>query len=111
MKSLLVSVLAIAAIGAAEPALAKSGGCPPGLAKKSPPCVPPGLAKQGARVFAPGDYVGGYAYHRIRYPDRYALPPLAPGERYIIVGDQLLRVREDTYQVLSLIRLVQAILD
>ncbi len=29
------------------PALAKSKGCPPGLAKKDPPCVPPGLAKKG----------------------------------------------------------------
>lgn len=55
------------------------GGCPPGLAKKNPPCVPPGQAKKlfgvGQR-FVPG-VVNPYAYNRI--PDdlrsQYGLNP------------------------------------
>lgn len=43
IAALLVAVapLSVAAKGAGN------GGCPPGLAKKSPACVPPGLAKKG----------------------------------------------------------------
>ena len=33
----------------AAPLSAKDRGCPPGLAKKSPACVPPGLAKKGVQ--------------------------------------------------------------
>ena len=57
------------------------GGCPPGLAKKNPPCVPPGQAKKlyglGQR-FRPG--YGGlnpYAYNQIPYNlrNQYGLNP------------------------------------
>jgi hypothetical protein len=111
MKPFLLSALAAAVFAAAAPALAKNVNCPPGLAKKAVPCVPPGLAKKSVRYFGPGDYVGDYDYHYIRYPDRYLLPPLPPGERYVIIGNQLLRVSEGTYEVLALIRLVDQILD
>src|SRR3954454_9036036 len=55
------------------------GGCPPGLAKKNPPCVPPGQAKKlfgvGQR-FVPG-LANPYAYNRIPYDLRsqYGLNP------------------------------------
>jgi len=52
MKQLVVLVLALGMSLAAnaDTAFAKDRGarnCPPGLAKKYPPCVPPGLAKKG----------------------------------------------------------------
>ena len=46
MKSLFILIITAIALGSA-PALAQNKGCPPGLAKKDPPCVPPGLAKKG----------------------------------------------------------------
>ena len=46
MKRILILMLTGLALGA-SPALAQGKGCPPGLAKKNPPCVPPGLAKKG----------------------------------------------------------------
>jgi hypothetical protein len=55
------------------------GGCPPGLAKKSPACVPPGIARQQFEIgqrFAPNGF-SPYAYNRI--PDdlrsQYGLNP------------------------------------
>jgi len=46
----------------------QQGWCPPGLAKKNPPCVPPGQAKK-ARV---GDHYYDYEYKRVdRHDDRY----------------------------------------
>jgi hypothetical protein len=111
MKNFLFVVIALVTIPATMPALADSGNCPPGLAKKSLPCVPPGQAKKGARLFTPGDRIDGYDLHWIRYPDRYTLQPLDPGQRYVIVGNQLLSVSEETLEVIALIRLVDAILD
>jgi len=48
---------------------ASQGWCPPGLAKKNPPCVPPGQAKK-ARI---GDHYWDYNdYRRVeRRDDRY----------------------------------------
>jgi hypothetical protein len=56
-----------------------AGGCPPGLAKKNPPCVPPGQAKRlaiGQRL--PLGYGTPYAYNRIPYEvrSRYGLSPV-----------------------------------
>ncbi|MSU88240.1 hypothetical protein GE300_01245 [Rhodobacteraceae bacterium 2CG4] len=42
---------------------AQPGGCPPGLAKKNPPCVPPGQAKKRGYVDRDDD--------RVRYRDRH----------------------------------------
>ena len=82
--------------------------CPPGLAKKDPPCVPPGLAKKGviaanaADRFAAGD----------RLPDGYEVlidPRLyEPGSntRYVRYGDSIYRVDQDTGEVLNFIGLV-----
>ena len=111
MKQIFFIVIALATIPATAPAWANSGNCPPGLAKKAVPCVPPGQAKKGAHIFRPGDDFDDFETHRIRYPDRYALPPLGPGERYVIVGNQILRVDEGTAQVIEFVRLVDAILD
>lgn len=94
--------------------------CPPGLAKKSPACVPPGLAKKRPAHdydddddfrWRRGDYIYDDDYRLIRYPDRYTLPPLRPGERYAIVGNQIVRINSETGRILDLIRLVDAVLN
>ncbi|OYX41786.1 MAG: hypothetical protein B7Z02_14365 [Rhodobacterales bacterium 32-67-9] len=109
MKPILIAVALALTLGAG-PSIAGNGHCPPGLAKKSPACVPPGLAKKGLRA-APGDYVTDYDYHRIRYPDRYDLPPLRAGERYYVVDGRIYRVNSETYEILDFIRATAALLD
>jgi hypothetical protein len=86
--------------------------CPPGLAKKAVPCMPPGLAKQGQRLWQPGDLVDpAEPYHLILYPTRYGLPPLLPGERYIVIGGQILKVDEATWEVITLFQAIEILLD
>lgn len=105
----------VAALIAATSADAGGGFCPPGLAKKSPACVPPGQAKKDRYAthddIRRGDRISDYAYHLIRFPDRYGLDPLRPGVGYYVVDGQILRVREDTYEVLDVIRAISALLD
>ncbi len=105
----------LAALVAAAPVHAGGGFCPPGLAKKSPACVPPGQAKKYRHEeherFRRGDRIDHYDYHLIRYPDRYGLDPLRPGERYYVIDGQILRVDQETYEVLDVIRAVSALLD
>ena len=81
--------------------------CPPGLAKKSPACVPPGQAKKGLVV---GDHVNLDLVHIITRPGLYGLGEPSAG-RYAIVDGRLLRIDSQTGQILSFIRLVDAILD
>ena len=81
----------------------KAGHCPPGLAKKNPPCIPPGQAKK----FGIGDRITG-DYDWIRNPGRYGLDP---NETYYRVGDQVYRVDRDTKEVLDLIGAVYQILN
>lgn len=78
------------------------GGCPPGLAKKSPACVPPGLARQA------GWSVGERFDGDLRRIDRtrYGLPPLRDGEAYIRVGDQILRLDREERIILDIVDLV-----
>lgn len=107
--------LVLALLLANFPALAENTGhgfCPPGLAKKAVPCVPPGLAKKGVRYWQPGDVVDPTDYfHFITYPDRYGLPPLGPGERYIVIGGQILKVNQATWEVITLFQAVEILLD
>ena len=56
------------------------GGCPPGLAKKNPPCVPPGQAK---KLYGVGQRLAlgfgtPYAYNQIPFDlrSRYGLSPV-----------------------------------
>ncbi len=128
MKRFVIPALVLAALALAAPAEAKNNNCPPGLAKKSVPCVPPGLAKKGLSNghdddwedgdwedgdwrWGRGDWIGEEDYHRIRYPDRYGLPPLGPGQRYLILGNRVVVVDEGTYRIVSILNGITAILD
>ena len=84
--------------------------CPPGLAKKDPPCVPPGQAKKGvtARTL---DRDGQFDPYGIgdRLPDGYVTlidPQLfSPNDSayYVRRGDTLYRIDAETGLVLNLI--------
>ncbi|SHL79386.1 hypothetical protein SAMN05444389_101384 [Paracoccus solventivorans] len=81
--------------------------CPPGLAKKSPSCIPPGQAKR-LRV---GSVLDWNRAHLVRRPGLYGLAGAPDGQRYAIVDGQLVRVDSGTAKVLAVIRAVEAILD
>jgi len=88
--------------------------CPPGLARKDPPCVPPGLARQGvdfADRYDIGDVLDPEILQYINNLDRYDLPPLADGERYAIIDGTIVRLDADSYELLQLIRFGAAILN
>lgn len=140
MKSIAVlsTVIALAATSVATPAIAGGPkGCPPGLAKKSPACVPPGQAKKGvtAEEWSRGDRVSDDRYDVLREGDRivfdgrdyivverdgrlvlrrdddfYRLPRLDRDRDYVRVGDQILSVSRETKQVIEVIRLVDLLL-
>ena len=98
--------------------------CPPGLAKKSPACIPPGQAKKaersddrpnvlwvGDRHYHVGDRLVEPRYHYVTRPALYGLDPLLDGSRYVIVDNKLVRVDGDTLELLALMRIVDRILD
>lgn len=84
-------------------ASAASAGCPPGLAKKNPPCVPPGQAKARYNI---GDRIER-DYIVIRDPYRYGWE----NGTYYRVGDYVYRVDSETRKVLNFIGAAAALLD
>lgn len=95
------------ALATATPALAQGNsgnarGCPPGLAKKNPPCIPPGQAKKGN--FTVGDRFDGDVILVDRR--RFDLPPLRDGEGYVRVGDSILRLDREERIILDIVTLI-----
>ena len=85
--------------------------CPPGLAKKNPPCVPPGQAKKSypdyrAR-YAVGDIIRD-DYRIIRDPERYRL---RSGYLYYLAGQEVFRISPETGRVLAFMGLADALLN
>lgn len=84
--------------------------CPPGLAKKDPPCVPPGLAKKGVTART-GDRDGQFDPYGIgdRLPDGYVTiidPRLfRPNDQayYVRRGDTLYRIDRETGLILDIL--------
>lgn len=106
-------------------AKSKIEGCPPGLAKKNPPCVPPGQAKKHYDN-DDHDHFDMYHYHRgdYYYSDdysedylsdydrlRYGLPRLPRGQSYYRVGDSFIRIDDETREVLDLLDALGRVLD
>lgn len=88
--------------------IAQANGCPPGLAKKDPACLPPGQARKGVAV---GRVVDRSEVHLISRPGLYGLAEAPAGSRYAIVDGRLVRISKDSYKILSVLRAVDAILD
>lgn len=90
--------------------------CPPGLAKKNPPCVPPGQAKKlngyddySLRVGDVLDPDGfGDRYILVRDPGGYGLDPYGT---YYRIGENVFRVDRETQEVLALVGAVTAVLN
>ncbi|HQY43774.1 MAG TPA: hypothetical protein PK450_06300 [Paracoccaceae bacterium] len=119
-RSACVIALAIgaASLATAIPAQAKNNKhgqgeahCPPGLAKKSVPCVPPGQVKSSNHGWQSGDYFDEDEAHWITRPDLYDLRPLPAGQRYVVIGNRIYVVNESSYQIMSVLNAVSAILD
>lgn len=119
--SLLAAALLLA-MPLAVPVHAQPAGCPPGLAKKNPPCVPPGLAKKSApagpididrirridtvrrtdpewwlydgRTYRRGDRLEGIEVIYLRPRDLARLPLLDDGRNYVIVDNEVIEVIE-----------------
>jgi len=80
--------------------------CPPGLAKKSPACVPPGQAKK----YGTGDHVDG-EWVLVRDWDRYGLEPPRDGLGYYRLGDRLVLADRETREILDFIAAAARLLD
>lgn len=112
---LAIAIMAFAPFVHADTAFAQSNGCPPGLAKKNPPCVPPGQAKKGLST---GEWLNrdriGYVVDRddLVFLDDYILydlPPLPYSQRYAVVDDRIVVIDPESYRILQLIRVFTAI--
>lgn len=80
--------------------------CPPGLAKKNPPCIPPGQAAKMPRYRVGDRIMRDYAL--ILNPEHYGLDR---GETYYDVDGYVFRVDRETREVLGLIGAIAAVLD
>lgn len=88
-----------------------AAGCPPGLAKKNPPCVPPGQAKSANRDYIPRYGIGDVIlrdYRVIRDADRYGL---RQGNLYYLAGQEVFRISPETGRVLAFVGLANALLN
>jgi hypothetical protein len=98
-RSLLIAAIAA---GFTNGAVAGPKGCPPGLAKKSIPCVPPGQAK-GWQVGAPLPRGLDYAILGADDWRRMGLRHPGDGNRYVMVDNRVLRMNQATREVLEAI--------
>lgn len=83
--------------------------CPPGLARKSPPCIPPGQARK-AEAIGIGSTLAGQDYVVVRSWE-YGLEPAPTGSRYVVYQGMLLQIDSTTAEVLTLIRAVDDIVN
>lgn len=90
-----ITGLAPLATGSA-PVHAAAGGCPPGLARKNPPCVPPGQARQAYRI---GDPLPD-GFILIRTPSRYGLDPR---RTYYERNGYVIQIDRQTGKILNLV--------
>jgi len=77
---------------------ARSGHCPPGLAKKGNGCMPPGQAKKWRRGYAlPADV----RYYPLAPEILMRLPPPPPRHRYVQVAGDILMIAVGTSMVVD----------
>ena len=79
--------------------------CPPGLAKKSPACVPPGQARH--RGYGRGDVIRRGDVIVIRDPGRYDLEQRR-GWDYYRDDNRIYRVDRSTQRILAVLNLIEA---
>lgn len=84
-----------------------AAGCPPGLAKKNPPCVPPGQARNAYRDYRVGERLPD-GFILIRTPSRYGLDPR---RTYYERGGYVVQVDRETMQILNLVGAISDLLN
>lgn len=105
-------LLAMTTVAAMTPAQAQPrSGCPPGLAAKSPACQPPGQARKSRQGGLIGQVIPPSRLHIVTNPGFYGLGNPPAGDSYAIVDGRLVRIDSQTRRVLSIIRLIDKILD
>ena len=98
MRTFILLVLLSVSLGQTGTAMAETRSCPPGLTKKSVPCVPPRQAK----TWALGDKLPtNVAWYEVRDWELYGLPEPIAGSRYIRIDNDVLRVAIATGVVLD----------
>lgn len=107
-RTMIFSTLALVAVPVAAFAGngAKTIHCPPGLAKKNPPCVPPGQAKKRWR-YRVGDHIND-DFDLVRRPWRYGLDSR---HTYYRLDDHFVRVNKETGEILELLDALGKVLD
>jgi len=115
INSILAATVAAFALTGA-PALAQTDAnstkaCPPGLAKKDPACVPPGQVGKSwveGQVYAEGDRIRGE--YRVIPPEEWeelSLDPITDDSVYVIIDNQILRIKESNLTVIAAIRILE----
>lgn len=87
-------------------------GCPAGEERKDPACAPQGQAKKAARQgVVVGDVVDLNSIHVVTQPELYGLGKPPDSNNYAVIDGQLVRVDSGSGRLLSIIRMVDKILD
>jgi Ni/Co efflux regulator RcnB len=80
--------------------------CPPGLAKKNPPCIPPGHAKKWRKGYSlPDDVV----FFPVTGDLLANLSPMPRGYRYVQVDKDVLLIAEASKKVIDAVTLLSAV--
>lgn len=89
--------------------------CPPGLAKKDPACVPPGQVGKSwtpDRVYVEGDRIrGDYVIIPEAEWDALSLNPIADDTVYVVIDNQIVRVKESNLVVIEPIRILENVIN
>lgn len=98
------------------PALAETvKGCPPGLAKKDPACVPPGQVGKSwtpDHIYVEGDRIrGDYLLISEDLWDDMHLTPIDDDTVYVVIDNQIVRVKESNLVVIEPIRVLENVLN
>lgn len=89
--------------------------CPPGLAKKDPACVPPGQVGKSwtaDRLYIEGDRLrGDYVLIPEDQWDDLSLTPIRDDTVYVVIGNQIVRVKESNLIVIEPVRILENVLN
>lgn len=89
--------------------------CPPGLAKKDPACVPPGQVGKSWTpdyVYVEGDRLrGDYVLIPEAEWEELSLVPIEDDSVYVVIDNQIVRVKESNLVVIEPIRILENVLN
>ena len=115
IKTILAATVAALTLTGA-PVLADSvKGCPPGLAKKDPACVPPGQVGKSwtpDRVYVEGDRIrGDYVIVPEAEWEELSLTPIEDDTVYVVIDNQIVRVKQSNLVVIEPVRILENVLN